>query len=49
MDFFPANWLNDSLSVRLIGIPVPVFRSMAGLVLAVTIIRALEVFDLELS
>jgi len=47
--FFPANWLNESLSIKWVGIPIPVFRSLAGLVLAVTIIRALEVFDLELD
>lgn len=48
-NFFPANWLNDSLPVTWLGIPIPVFRSVAGLVLTVTIIRALEVFDLELD
>ncbi len=48
-DFFPANWLNDSLPVIWLGIPIPVFRSIAGMVLAVTIIRALEVFDLEID
>lgn len=48
-NFFPANWLNDSLPVIWLGIPIPVFRSFAGLVLTVTIIRALEVFDLELD
>jgi signal transduction histidine kinase len=48
-EFFPANWLNDSLPVKWVGIPIPVFRSLAGLVLTVTIIRALEVFDLEID
>jgi signal transduction histidine kinase len=48
-DFFPANWLNDSLSVRYLGIPVPVFRSITGLIIAFSFIRALEVFDLELD
>lgn len=48
-EFFPANWLNESLSIKWLGIPMPVFRSLAGLVLAITIIRALEVFDLELD
>lgn len=48
-DFFPANWLNDSLTVRWVGIPVPVFRSLVGLVITITIIRALEVFDLEID
>lgn len=48
-DFFPANVLNQSLLVTLVGIPVPVFRSIVGLVLAATIIRAMEVFDLEVD
>ncbi len=48
-DFFPANWLNDSVTVRWLGIPVPVFRSLTGLVIAVTVILALEVFDVEVD
>ncbi|MBI3942391.1 MAG: sensor histidine kinase [Chloroflexi bacterium] len=48
-DFFPANWLNSRSLVDLIGIPAPVFRSLAGLVIAVNIIRALEVFDVEVD
>jgi signal transduction histidine kinase len=46
---FPTNWLNDSLPVRLVGVPVPVFRSVAGLIIAVATIRAMEVFDLEID
>ncbi len=45
--FFPANWLNYGLVERLTGIPVPVFRSLCGLVLTYGMIRALEVFQLE--
>lgn len=48
-DFFPANWLNETNLNAWIGIPAPVFRSLAGLIMAVTIIRALEVFDLEVD
>jgi signal transduction histidine kinase len=47
--FFPANLLNDSLSVKWLGIPIPVFRSLTGLIMTITIIRALEVFDLEIE
>lgn len=47
--FFPANVLNQSLLVDTFGIPVYVFRSVAGLILAVTIIRALEIFDVEVD
>ncbi|HUN09433.1 MAG TPA: ATP-binding protein [Aggregatilineales bacterium] len=48
-DFFPANTLNYALFDHEIGIPVQVFRSLIGLVLALTIIRALEVFEIELD
>lgn len=47
--FFPANWLNTALSEQLIGIPVPIFRSGVGLILAIAIIRALEIFDVEMD
>jgi signal transduction histidine kinase len=45
--FFPANWLNYDLVERLTGIPVPIYRSACGIVLAYSMIRALEVFQLE--
>lgn len=48
-DFFPANTLNYGLLHSTIGIPVQVIRSMIGLVLAITIIRALEIFDIEVD
>lgn len=48
-DFFPASWLNNSHLVLWLGVPAPVFRSVAGLVMAITIIRALEVFDVEVD
>lgn len=48
-DFFPPNWLNQSLLVNWIGVPAPVFRSLTGLVILVTITRAMEVFDLEID
>lgn len=47
--FFPANFLNQELIVNTLGIPVEVFRSATGLVLALTTIRALEVFDVEVD
>jgi signal transduction histidine kinase len=46
-NFFPANRLNQSLLLRLTGIPAPVFLSLIGLVLALAVTRVLEVFDLE--
>jgi signal transduction histidine kinase len=49
MAFFPANMLNYALFEGAIGVPVQVFRSLVGLLLAVTIIRALEIFEIELD
>ncbi len=48
-DYFPPNWLNQSLLVRWVGVPVPVFRSLTGLVILIAITRAMEVFDLEID
>ncbi|MFO7683477.1 MAG: sensor histidine kinase [Chloroflexota bacterium] len=48
-DFFPASWLNETNFANWFGIPVPVFRSLVGLVLTLSIIRALDVFDLEVD
>lgn len=46
-NFFPANWLNQSLLIDFTGIPVPIYRSLIGLAMVITIVRAMEVFDLE--
>ena len=48
-DFLPASTLNYRLFEGGLGIPVHVFRSLTGLILAVTIIRALEIFEIELD
>lgn len=48
-DFFPANVLNYSLFSQALGIPVQVSRSFLGFFLALVIIRALEVFEVELD
>ena len=48
-NIFPARVINDSLLPRLFGIPIPVFRSIIGLVITLAIIRALEVFDVEVE
>ncbi|MEZ4669019.1 MAG: ATP-binding protein [Anaerolineae bacterium] len=47
--FFPASLLNYSLFENALGIPVQVFRTLSGLIMAVTIIRALEIFEIELD
>jgi signal transduction histidine kinase len=45
--FFPANVINTETFTTALIFPPPVFRSLAGLVLVVSMIRALEVFDIE--
>lgn len=47
VDFFPGNIVNTDTFTELIGAPPLVFRSLVGMVTAFTIIRALEIFDLE--
>jgi len=47
VSFFPGNWLNTVSFQQVVGLPVIVFRSAVGVILAVTIIRALEIFDVE--
>lgn len=47
VDFFPGNIINRDAFIEVVGIPPLVFRSLIGLVMAVTLIRALEVFDVE--
>ena len=48
-DFFPASWLNEERVLSLLGTPAPVLRSLAGLIMVTAIIRAMEVFDLEVD
>ncbi len=45
--FFPANLINVNSFEAIFILPPPVFRSATGLLLAITIIRALEVFEVE--
>jgi len=45
--FFPARVLNYGLLERTIGVPIQVFRSLFGLLLAYSVIRALEIFRIE--
>lgn len=47
--FFPAQWVNDLYGERQLGIPVIVFRSGVGFILMIAIVRALEIFDLEIE
>ncbi len=45
--FFPGSWVNTRSFTETVGIPVLVFRSAIGFVLAIAIIRTLEIFELE--
>ncbi|BAS26918.1 sensor histidine kinase [Limnochorda pilosa] len=46
-EFFPANVLNTAALEALLAVPVPVYRSLLGLTLTWSIVRALEVFEVE--
>ena len=45
--FAPANVLNYSLLERTIGVPIQVFLSIFGVILAYGLIRAMEIFQIE--
>jgi signal transduction histidine kinase len=45
--FAPANVLNYSLLDRTIGVPIQVFQSIFGLILAYSLIRGTEIFQIE--
>jgi signal transduction histidine kinase len=47
--FFPGNVLNSITFEQFVGIPPLVFLTLIGLILAVTVIRALEVFRVEME
>lgn len=47
VEFFPGNIINRETFTDVVGIPPLVFRSLVGLVIAVALIRALEIFDVE--
>ncbi len=47
--YFPANWLNTDLLEKPLGIPVPIYRSLLGLILTVSVARILEIFDVEIN
>jgi signal transduction histidine kinase len=45
VDFFPGNIINRTTFTEWVGIPPLIFRSLTGLVIALALIRALEIFD----
>jgi signal transduction histidine kinase len=47
VNFFPGNILNTTNFEQLFGIPTIIFRTLISLVIAVSVIRSLEVFTLE--
>ena len=47
--FFPANVLNGETVVAWLGMPPQVLRSLAGLVLAISVVQGLEIFDVEID
>ena len=47
--FFPANMLNQSSVENWLGVPIELFRSLTGLFLMISVIRALEIFVVEVD
>lgn len=47
--FFPANVINAQVVVDLSGMPPQVLRSLAGLALAISVVRGLEIFEMEVD
>ncbi len=45
--FFPGNWLNSDTFSRIFIVTPPIVRAAIGLVIAISTIRALEIFDVE--
>jgi len=41
--FFPANWLNEEILLRLTGIPISIFRGLCGIAITYGVVRALGV------
>jgi signal transduction histidine kinase len=49
VNFFPGNWLNTDTFTRYLLVPPQLVRALLGLIIAVTTIRVLEIFDVETS
>jgi len=47
--FFPASVINAEGVVELLGLPPQVLRSVAGLILVISVVRGLEIFEVELD
>lgn len=46
-DFFPAKYINTRVFFQLTGLPIELWRGLAGLAIAVFVIRMLEIFNIE--
>ncbi|MHB1416160.1 MAG: sensor histidine kinase [Chloroflexota bacterium] len=49
VDFLPATLLNYDMLLNTFGIPAAVWRSLCGLAIAYSIVRSLQIFDVELD
>lgn len=49
VDFFPGNVLNRVTFAEFVGIPPLIFRSLIGIILVITLIRALDIFNVEIA
>ncbi len=49
VDFFPGNWLNTDTFTRYLIVPPQLIRALIGMIIAVTTIRVMEIFDVETS
>jgi signal transduction histidine kinase len=47
VNFFPGNLLNANTFEQYVGIPLILFRTLSSLVIAISVIRSLEIFTLE--
>jgi signal transduction histidine kinase len=47
VDFFPGNMLNTQTFEQFVGIPLIIFRTLISLVIAISVIRSLEIFTVE--
>ncbi|HXF68773.1 MAG TPA: ATP-binding protein [Thermoflexus sp.] len=49
VSFFPGNVFNEMAVFQAIGIPMPVWRSLLGLILLIALLQSLEVFQVEVD
>jgi signal transduction histidine kinase len=47
VEFFPGNVINSVSFTQAVGVPPLVFRALLSIIVAVAVIRSLEIFDLE--